>query len=158
MNFKILSKPIEAHEIEWRVQSAKNGKTTIVPYIQARAVMNRFDEAFTPAGWKCSYNTWKDRGVLCSLSVKVGDEWITKQDGADDTNIEPTKGGISDSLKRAATCWGLSRGLYDYPLVQLEGELRFVPSQVKSRLNEMTRLINEGAFNQEYVLIKAGRW
>jgi hypothetical protein len=25
-------------------------------------------------------------------------------------------------------------------------------------LKEMTRLINEGAFNQEYVLIKAGRW
>ena len=43
-NYEILRKPIQPNEIEWRVQSAKGGKTTIVPYIQSRAVMNRFDD------------------------------------------------------------------------------------------------------------------
>ena len=45
-NYEILRKPIQPNEIEWRVQSAKGGKTTIVPYIQSRAVMNRFDASY----------------------------------------------------------------------------------------------------------------
>ena len=153
MNFEVLRKPIEAYEIEWRVQSSKNNKTTIVPYIQSRAVMNRFDDAFGAENWKAEYREWKGRGVMCKLSVKIDGEWVSKEDGADDTAIEPTKGGISDALKRASVIWGLSRDLYKYPLVQIEGELRFIPFQVQQRLHEMTKLINEGKFSDSYVLI-----
>ena len=55
-NYEILRKPIQPNEIEWRVQSAKGGKTTIVPYITSRAVMNRFDDAFGPEGWQDTYS------------------------------------------------------------------------------------------------------
>jgi len=155
MNIEILKKPIQANEIEWRIQSAKNGKTTIVPYIQSRAVMDRFDEAFGPENWKDSYQPWKGKGVLCTIYVRFGDTWVSKEDGADDTQIEPTKGGISDALKRCAVKWGLARNLYKYPLVQLEGEMRFIPRQAKLRLNRMTEMINSGSFTDDYVLIKA---
>ena len=50
--------------------------------------------------------------MICSLSCKVGDNWITKADGAGDTDIEGEKGGISDALKRAAVVWGIGRYLY----------------------------------------------
>ncbi len=157
-NYEILRKPIQPNEIEWRVQSAKGGKTTIVPYIQSRAVMNRFDEAFGPSGWKDEYREWKGKGVMCTLSVRINstDEviWISKEDGADDTAIESTKGGISDALKSAAVKWGMGRDLYKYPLVQLEGEMRFIPRQAKLRLNRMTEMINNGSFTDDYVLIK----
>jgi len=155
MNLEILKRPIEPNEIEWRVQSVRNGKTTIVPYIQSRAVMARFDDAFGVDGWQCSFREWKARGVMCTIKVKFGDEWISKEDGADDTQIEPTKGGISDALKRCGVTFGLGRDLYAYPLTQIEGEFKFVPNQVKQRLHEMTRMINEGNFNQEYVILKA---
>jgi len=38
--------------------------------------------------------------------------WVTKSDGADDSSIESAKGGISDSLKRAAVQYGIGRYLY----------------------------------------------
>lgn len=153
-NWEILREPIQPNEIEWRVQSAKNGKTTIVPYIQSRAVMERFDRAFGPQNWRDQYREWKIKGVMCTLSVRVDNEWISKEDGADDTAIESTKGGISDALKRAAVKFGLARDLYNYPLVQLEGELRFVPREIRGRLDQMTTMINNGEFSQQYVLIK----
>ena len=49
---------------------------------------------------------------MCGISVKVGDEWIIKWDGGDNTNIEATKGGFSVALKRAAVQWGIGRYLY----------------------------------------------
>ena len=73
-NYEILRQPIQPNEIEWRVQSAKGGKTTIVPYIQSRAVMNRLDEAFGPEGWTDSYREWKGKGVMCTLSVKTEED------------------------------------------------------------------------------------
>ena len=39
-------------------------------------------------------------------------EWIGKSDGADDSNIEAAKGGLSAALKRAAVQWGIARYLY----------------------------------------------
>ena len=38
--------------------------------------------------------------------------FITKWDGAEDSDIEPVKGGLSDSMKRAAVQWGIGRYLY----------------------------------------------
>jgi len=37
---------------------------------------------------------------------------VTKWDGADNTDIESVKGGLSDSMKRAAVQWGMGRYLY----------------------------------------------
>jgi hypothetical protein len=38
--------------------------------------------------------------------------WISRCDGADDTNIEGAKGGLSDAFKRAAVKFGIGRYLY----------------------------------------------
>ena len=52
--------------------------------------------------------------MICELSINIDGTWITKSDGADDSNIEGAKGGISDALKRAAVLFGIGRYLY-YP-------------------------------------------
>ena len=80
-------------------------------YITARDVMDRLDEVFKPDGWQTRYDYIGGR-MICYLSCKVKGEWITKADGADDTQIEAAKGGISDSLKRASVQWGIARYLY----------------------------------------------
>lgn len=46
-----LTRPLSAEEIEWKIISSKGGTTTIAPFIDARAVMSRLDEAFGPFGW-----------------------------------------------------------------------------------------------------------
>jgi len=111
-----LQAPFPADDYEWRVQQeSKDGsKVNVLCYVTARAIQNRLDELFGPFGWYPSYRSGADKGVICALSIKDpdSDTWITKEDGAENTNIEAVKGGISGALKRAAVVWGIGRHLY----------------------------------------------
>lgn len=155
MKVEVLSEKITPEEIQWRIQSSKNGKTSVVPYLTNRCVMERFDKACGATGWKNTFEEWRTKGVKCGISVWVEDrkEWVTKYDGADETNIEPTKGGFSDSMKRSAVQWGLGRDLYDYPMIQLEGETRFISRQQEKQLAQLSKNISEGNETREYVLV-----
>tara|TARA_R110000851_G_scaffold253446_1_gene405881 strand:+ start:39 stop:737 length:699 start_codon:yes stop_codon:yes gene_type:complete len=159
MKVEVLSEKITPKEIQWRIQSSKNGKTSVVPYLTNRCVMERFDKACGVTGWKNTFEEWRVKGVKCGISVWAEDmqEWITKYDGADETNIEPTKGGFSDSMKRSAVQWGLGRDLYDYPMIQLEGETKFISRQQEKQLSQLSKNISEGNETREYVLIAANQ-
>jgi len=50
---------------------------------------------------------------MCGLSLRIGEEWVTKWDGADNTDVEAVKGGISSAMKRTAVQWGVGRYLYN---------------------------------------------
>lgn len=111
---KELAAPWKRKEIKWRVGSTNKDKTKALPlaYIDARTVMERLDSVVGMAGWQDRYEFHGIRTV-CYLSIKIGDEWITKSDGAGDSDIEGEKGGISDAFKRAAVKWGMGRELYE---------------------------------------------
>jgi hypothetical protein len=82
-------------------------------YVTNRAICNRLDEVVGPENWKNEFITGPNGGILCGLSIKIDGEWITKFDGAENTNIEPVKGGLSGAMKRSAsTGWGIGRYLY----------------------------------------------
>lgn len=110
---KDLTKPWSKSEVKWRVGSLTKDKKKALPlaYVDARTVMQRLDDVLGAENWQDRYEFHGDR-VICYLSIKV-DEWITKADGAGDTNVEGEKGGISDAFKRAAVKWGMGRELYD---------------------------------------------
>ena len=95
--------------VKWR-KGYKNGKDLV--YIDARDVMDRLDTVFGIDGWQTKYEYLGGR-MICNLSLRFDLEWITKSDGAGDSNIEGEKGGISDSLKRAAVLLGIGRYLYN---------------------------------------------
>ena len=116
-----LSEPFPPEAIDWRV-GATNGdksKGIALAYIQARPVMDRLDEVVGLGNWTDVYTPIQGKdgvvGFLCTLSLKIGDNWISKMDGADTSDIEAIKGGISDAFKRAAVKWGIGRYLYDLP-------------------------------------------
>lgn len=111
-----LKKPFRPDEIEFRITAKTQDKTKglAAAYIQARAVQNRLDEVIGFNNWKNEFIV-TDKGKICGLSLRIDGEWITKFDGASDTKIEATKGGISDSMKRAAVQWGIGRYLYNLP-------------------------------------------
>lgn len=122
INFKELRAPFPAEDIEWRIGQAGKGQKGIwakcLAYIQARAVMDRLDLVCGPAGWKVEYRNVPAGeglvpGIICRISIRIGDEWVFKEDGAEQTDIESFKGGISSALKRAASAWGIGRYLYD---------------------------------------------
>lgn len=144
-------------EVEWRVQSVtKTGKTVVVPYIQNRAVQQRLDSLYGPMGWRNEYKEWRTKGVICGISIynDLIEQWVTKWDGADETNIEPTKGGLSDSMKRCAVQWGMGRELYKYPRVFVEGEHKFIPHWAQTRLAALVKAHNEGKLDRDMYTIK----
>lgn len=115
--FAKLAEPFPAKDIDWRAQQcgkAKSGKfwAMVLAYMDARAVMDRLDSVIGPNNWKDEYRLL-DKGVICRLSLRIDGEWITKEDGSDETATEPFKGGISSALKRAAVKWGIGRYLYN---------------------------------------------
>ena len=112
-----LQAPFSMQDIEWRVSRAmktsKGEKAVVIPYVTNRAIQKRLDELFTPFGWQNEFKEWREKGVSCGISILWNGEWITKWDGADESNYEATKGGFSGSQKRAAVQWGIGRYLYD---------------------------------------------
>ncbi len=137
INLDDLKKPFAPDDIEWRIAESgkkKNGEiwAKCLAYLTNRAIMNRLDEVVGPAGWSNEFKTGPGGGILCGISLRLEYpvmvpmaggvdqqrgmglcEWVTKWDGADNTHIEAVKGGLSDSMKRAAVQWGIGRYLYD---------------------------------------------
>lgn len=116
IDWKALQAPFKAEDIEWRIQQSglKNGKpwAQALAYVQARAIQQRLDDVISPAKWRNEFSKAPEGGILCGISIKVGDEWVTKWDGASNTEIEAVKGGLSGATKRAAVQWGIGRYLY----------------------------------------------
>lgn len=113
MNLSDLSAPFPVEAIHWRAQSVYEERALALAYLDARDVMDRLDNSVGPDCWQDSYvETVKGR-VICTLAIRVDNEWISKSDGAGDTAVEGEKGALSDALKRAAVKWGIGRYLYD---------------------------------------------
>lgn len=133
-----LCEPFAAADVEWRVTKLRNQSSEglVVPFIDSRAIQNRLDDVVGPFCWRTRFIPWHQyvpkpgkyedpnesqkapvSSQLCGLSIYDAErsEWVEKVDGAENTDIEAIKGGISDSFKRAAVLWGIGRYLYEIP-------------------------------------------
>jgi hypothetical protein len=112
-----LAAPFPPELISWRVGSTTQDKTKgmALAYISARDVMNRLDEVVGPHNWQDRY-PHAGAKTVCEIDIWCeGRGWVTKADGAGDTDVEKEKGSLSDAFKRAAVRWGIGRYLYDLP-------------------------------------------
>lgn len=115
-----LAQPFAPEDLEWRIQTTSKDKTRgmAVPYVTNRAIQTRLDEVCGPDNWYNDFKPWhangKKESQLCGIAIHFeGRGWITKWDGAEDSDVESIKGGLSDSMKRAAVQWGIGRVLYN---------------------------------------------
>ena len=108
-------------DLEWKPGAATRDKKKglAMCYITARAIQQRLDDVCGPHNWSNQYTEGPSGGVLCGISILVlrgeASGWITKWDGAENSQVEAVKGGLSDSTKRAAVQWGIGRYLYAVP-------------------------------------------
>lgn len=129
---KALERPFPVDRIHWRLGSTNAKQLGVKPweatrgiplaYIDARDVMKRLDDVLGPENWQCTYPIIAEGIAICNLSVRYPgtDEWITKANGAGDTQVEAEKGKLSDALKRAAVNFGIGRYLYSLPNVWVD--------------------------------------
>lgn len=110
--------PFPLTDVEWRIGHSgnKDGNpwAMVLCYVTNRAIMKRLDDVVGAMNWKNQYQVGPGGGILCGISIYNFNikEWITKWDGAGNTDIEAVKGGLSDAMKRAAVQWGIGRYLY----------------------------------------------
>ena len=104
-------------DIDWKPvrYTPDKKRAMVVPYLTNRAIMDRLDEVCRPENWMNRFSEGPGGGVLCGLSIRIDGEWVTKWDGASNTDVEAVKGGLSSSMRRAAVQWGIGRYLYRLP-------------------------------------------
>jgi len=133
-----LEEPFDVAEIKWRVTNtgqigSRNGprlRGQMVAYADPRAYMDRLNDLFTPSGWTRDYAVQlvqnferRERGgtertitakivVTCKVTIYgfathtgLGEEW------ADNDNAGTA--AEAQAFKRACSCFGLGRYLYD---------------------------------------------
>ena len=139
---KKLKEKFDEKDLEFRVGATNSDKTMglALAYVQARAIQNRLDEVVGFENWKVSYREIQG-GFICTLSIRINDEWIEKEDGASVTEFESVKGGISNAFKRVASSgFGIGRYLYNarnswYP-IKKQGNGYIFAETPKLQLNE----------------------
>lgn len=136
--FEEFGKPFAAKDVLWRLQSVNEEKKCgrAIPYLDARAIADRLDAVVGQGHWRNTYTQWHDStyrsknksaqktSQLCTISIYDDElkQWIDKTDGAEDSDTEPIKGGLSDAFKRAAVRWNIGRYLYRFDPVWVSVE------------------------------------
>ena len=121
-NLSLLNQPVNAQDIDFRVQSInKGGYATILAYKDARYDMRILDEVAGVGFWQKDYKII-DGNLYCGIGVYVEtlQQWVWKWDVGVESNTEKEKGQASDAQKRAGFAWGIGRELYDFPLIQVK--------------------------------------
>ena len=117
-----LAGPFEPDAVDWKPQTLTRDKkkAMAVAYLKNRAIQDRLDTVCGPTAWQNTYRPGPGGGIVCGIAIRVVQpngvaEWVTKWDGAENSQVEAVKGGLSDSMKRAAVQWGIGRYLYRLP-------------------------------------------
>jgi hypothetical protein len=129
-----LAAPFAAHDVKSKPAVMSGNRALALFYVDARSIMQRLDDVVGVANWSDAYHVIGDgSSVVCQLSIRIGDEWIRKEDVGSPSE-QPDEGdrmkaAFSDALKRAAVKWGIGRYLYRLPGVWCDydpGKKRFV--------------------------------
>jgi hypothetical protein len=124
---RALELPFDAMLVQWRVTEWSEDRTRglMMPYADPRAYSDRLNGLFTPAGWTRKYTVHSSapvqrngRGpaakvmVTCEVTIAcIGTNSGTGEDWADRENA--FTGAEAQAFKRALSCFGLGRYLYD---------------------------------------------
>jgi hypothetical protein len=120
-----LAEPFDPAEVKFKPQAVKGERALAIAYVDARVVMDRLDDVLGVGNWQDEFAVLpampgdKAEEVMCRLSVRIGDEWVTKCDVGGESDQpdggDKRKAAFSDALKRTAVKFGIGRYLYRLP-------------------------------------------
>ena len=130
-----LEVPFSPSLIEWRVVrvSEDRSRGQVIPYADQRAYTDRLNELFTPAGWTRKYTVHTSATfersrdnkvaakvfVTCELTIHgIGSHSATGEEWTDNDNAGTS--AEAQAFKRACSCFGLGRYLYNFNAAWVE--------------------------------------
>lgn len=114
----MLATPFEVEVVRFKAQVVTKDKkrAMAVPYVDARAMMDRLDAVVGIERWQTAYAELAAGGVECRLSLFFDGDWVTKADAGSPAEQSESgdrvKSAYSDAFKRAALAWGIARYLH----------------------------------------------
>ena len=119
MSHNINFRTLRANEIEVRPSHVKDGKANLLLYIDSRAVVSLLNESVGNLNWQSEF--YEVNGQTIG-KIGIYDEsksiWVWKSDTGSESNIEASKGLISDVYKRVLARWGVIE-LYSAPRISI---------------------------------------
>ena len=113
---------LRADEIEVRAQQIKENGVSLLLYKTARTDANLLDETVGAENWQNDFKCI-DGKMFGYISIKCGNEWVSKSDSGSEGNIELEKSLASDAFKRAGFKWGIGRELYTAPFIWISADV-----------------------------------
>ena len=129
--FAALAEPFDPSEIKWRVtHTTQDGRRgAVIAYADPRAYTDRLNQILTPTGWTRTYDVTtvsalsrmkRDKLiqtgkvlVTCTLTIHgIGCHTGSGEEWADEANAMTA--AEAQAFKRACTCFGLGRYLYNF--------------------------------------------
>ena len=161
--FTRLAEPFGLSEIKWRVTHTSHDGTrgAVIAFADPRAYTDRLNQLFTPSGWTRNYDVTTVSAVsrqkrdkiiqtgkvlvTCTLTIaRLGTHSGSGEQWADEQNA--MTGAEAQAFKRASSCFGLGRYLYNLPetWVDLDGQgrptrLPALPNWALPKANSATR-------------------
>ena len=130
--FTQLAEPFHSSEIKWRVTHTTHdgSRGAVIAFADPRAYTDRLNQLFTPSGWTRNYDVTtvssvtrikRDKViqtgkvlVTCTLTIaRLGTHSGSGEQWADEQNAMTA--AEAQSFKRASSCFGLGRYLYNLP-------------------------------------------
>ena len=145
---------LKADEIEVRPQSIKNGKATMLLYIDSRAVVSLLNETVGNMNWQSEFYQVGEQTIgKIGIYDEDRDIWIWKSDVGSESNVEAEKGKISDTYKRILSRFGVQE-LYSAPRITIDddgyGNSGYKVLEISYDTNRnITHLVIGNRFNKE---------
>lgn len=119
---EIRFRELRPEDIEVRPATIKDGKATLLCYIDSRSVVELLDEAVGPYNWNMELVQVGDQ-MVGRLGVWDDEKqtWVVKSDVGGESNIDPNKGLVSSIYKRCISRWGL-QDLYTIPKINVDDD------------------------------------
>jgi hypothetical protein len=130
--FTRLAEPFQPAEIKWRVtHTTRDGsRGAVIAFADPRAYTDRLNQLFTPSGWTRNYEVTTVSAVsrqkrdkiiqtgkvlvTCTLTIaRLGTHSGSGEQWADEQNAMTS--AEAQAFKRASSCFGLGRYLYNLP-------------------------------------------
>ena len=145
---------LRADEIEVRPQSIKNGKATMLLYIDSRAVVSLLNETVGNMNWQSEFYQVGEQTIgKIGIYDEDRDIWVWKSDVGSESNVEAEKGKISDTYKRILSRFGVQE-LYSAPRITIDddgyGNSGYKVLEISYDTNRnITHLVIGNRFNKE---------
>jgi hypothetical protein len=116
--------PFDPADVEFRPQGklSDKGNGLALPYITARAVMDRLDAVVGPENWYGFPDVLIADTAVRVVRYALTIHGVTKYAIGDAADTEASKSADSDGIKRGGVPWGIGRYLYALPKEWVRGE------------------------------------